>query len=109
MPKSLADVDPYVLDPETGLPLLPDGYFWRVRSAHFRGHAYVELRSSYLKRHWLFWKKRLSTKIHEEMILTPISRPRILKEARECVEAVQKHLVSDYSLLGDYPPKSLNA
>lgn len=107
MPKTLADINKHVLDPETGLPALPDGYFWRVRDANYKGHAYIELRSRYFIRHWLFWKKEASSKIHDELVLSPITRPRILREAHDVIDAVQANLVSDYSLIGDYPPKSL--
>lgn len=105
--KSLTECSAYDIDEETGLPALPEGYFWRVRDANYKGHAYVELRSTYKRRYWLFWKKLYSTKLHEEMVLAPITRPRVLKEAQDCIQAVQNHLVSDYSLIGDYPPKNL--
>lgn len=93
----------FVIDDETGLPVIPAvGHFFRVARVAF-GFWQVQIRR---KRKFWFSKKEETRTYGLE---TPITEDNILEGA---AQALTKWLerdknASNRSLLGDYPPKKL--
>lgn len=95
------------IDPATGLPQLPEGYFWRVRKdTFFRQYSYIEIR----KPGRLFGSKivvqatRHTEDIDEQEIRTFAD---MLSEELE--EKLNPKPRTEKNLFGDYPPKKLGA
>lgn len=88
----------YEIDESTGLPELPEGYFWRVTPGSGSRYVYLQMR----KRRWL------GSKLIDDSIL---------RKSEITVELVQRRATkilldfnpdSDYKkFVGDYPPKKL--
>jgi hypothetical protein len=112
------------INPETGLPSLPGGYFWRVENASrystdpsaiiVRLMQKIVRKVSYpVKLHW--WSLRYTTltnEEHEEVYITGhyakgVHPQAILDAANVCIKKWEQEKIRN-SLLGDYPPKSLN-
>jgi hypothetical protein len=89
-------------DPETGLPEVPEGYFWKVEKQYGR-MPYVTLRRRYGKLFGLF-NTGGSYKVGEKYIVE-LTEGRIregsYKVFREVFDSSSDHL------LGEYPPKKL--
>lgn len=88
-------------DATTGLPELPEGYFWRVRPGSLHMDK-LELR----KRVWFFSILQDSRVLHyytdTQRVLDP--RDEILRAARK----ILKEFVNPWeAFYGDYPPKRL--
>jgi hypothetical protein len=91
------------LDPASGLPLLPKGYFFRVKKGAFGVYPWVEIRHKI----WFFSEEVSGrwTSYHFDTVEEEISylAGALAKEFYErlYLEGTQKRLA------GDYPPKRL--
>jgi hypothetical protein len=93
-----------IIDPATGLPQLPEGYFWRVEKA-MPGSQYGYVRLMRRRKAWV-------PKVEASRIFTLTE----LTESELFSDAVQVYSDFDFegtaryrTLLGDYPPKTINA
>jgi hypothetical protein len=88
------------IDPNTGLPALPEGYFWRVKKSGNK-YGYVRL----MLRHKFWFATEQENRI---FVLNGYTKERLLSDTwavlREFDFAAAKSYVP---LLGDYPPKSI--
>jgi hypothetical protein len=90
------------IDPDTGMPALPDGQFWRVRQKYDdrAGHYVVELHT----------RKRRGSKLVGTIIvcryIADVTAGKVLIAARELLEAIASADERE-ALKGDYPPKRL--
>lgn len=95
--------------PETGLPELPAGHFWRVAPDDF-GYAVVEIRR----------KTRFGSRRHSATDVSLTGAPSAPVRVRDLTpEAIlesaswllerNRDLTRGLDLLGDYPPKRLGA
>lgn len=86
------------IDKATGLPALPDGYFWRVKKFGSGGYPLeVQLRSR------LLWFS-----IVEASQLSASDRGSIMNAARNAHQE-WRNRVATLDYIGDYPPKTLGA
>lgn len=102
-------IDPwgyFEMDDDTGLPATPEGMFFRVRRLRTQGYWHVELRR----------KTRYGSRVVEYTVedwdseYRPLSQETVLHDAAYVMWRLRdraKHN-HDLSLLGDYPPKTLN-
>lgn len=100
-----------MIDPETGLPELPEGYFFRVHTL-FSGSRfhYVTIYRKVEKRHFFFWTRTEDHKqIFSEMVHDGLNERSILRAARGCLDQWAEWKTGNPDLLGDYPPKKLGA
>lgn len=94
-------------NPATGLPVLPDGYFWRVTGPNIIKNFEIQIRL----------KRRIGSKRIADWHIYPEEfTPAGIREAARCVVTLdrewRRHRATvpenvDKSLLGDYPPKLL--
>jgi len=104
-------VEPVPIDPMTGMPAVPNGYFWRVRPVgsepKWAYYVYVELR-----------KKQIigSTQLARAMAdQADVYGPTLADAVKVTAERVYRENFArrtvptpEYvGILGDYPPKSL--
>lgn len=105
-------IDPwgyFEMDDATGLPATPDGMFFRVcRGRVLRGYWYVELR----RKTWYGSRVVESTPLDwdAETKRDVMSRESIVYNAGYVMWKLRERpeYTHDLSLLGDYPPKTLN-
>lgn len=94
--------DPVEYDEATGLPKLPEGYFWKVSKASLDGYHNVAIRKV-----WLCYP--FSTRV--EYTLTSNLTKKSLKTEAEYVfrnfEKKLRNAKTAKSLYGSYPPKKL--
>ena len=94
------------IDPATGMPAVPTGYFWRVKPTNY-GYV-VQLRH----------RRRLGSRYigHQPIsmrhdLVTPHKILDAAAYALTCDERISRHfgrsIGVDKSLMGDYPPKTL--
>jgi hypothetical protein len=111
------------IDPNTGLPLVPEDYFWRVLDKHWEWNAkippkvnlmrHVELKHTHRGRHW--WQPSyVVDESYDQVAYSQrtkdgkLTKETILDAAEEIMQwwadakARQK-------LVGDYPPKKLES
>ena len=91
-----------VLDSRTGLPKVPEGYFWRVYESDYGRYPYIALR----KEVTLFGARIGSRLIKEAMLSSTYND--VLEEAY----GVYRKVFSPQwytNVLGDYPPNKLDA
>jgi hypothetical protein len=84
-------------DPTTGLPELPEGFFWRVTDEG--KYSYVKLKKTRKR----FWAKTVADSIMETRKVT---KELIRSRAWSLLEGFRFE-GPDADLFGDYPPKSL--
>ena len=103
----------YLIDPATGLPEVGPNRFWRVLSEyHYDFGFYVGDKvqlievSTKLTR-WLKKEIRVEHVLATARIYDGTTKKNILTAANEALEDYQSREVRK-SLLGDYPPKSVN-
>ena len=98
----------YVIDEETGLPVLPEGFFWRVYKSHSNSKHY---RVGVFYRTWLGRRKLVHREAWSAGSLHKISPEDIRDTAHHALRQWDKHTGPESddwkSLLGDYPPKKL--
>ena len=110
------------IDPATGLPLLPPGYFWRVYAAEYTSKwVQVEVIKRSLVKRWVFFSSvkedvMASTSCrYNEYAASPVAKLRELAHytyttldlsGKLAAEAAAKKARVD-ATLGDYPPKRL--
>jgi hypothetical protein len=91
------------IDENTGLPALPEGYFWNVRK-DLEGDYHVTIRRG--------WHYLLSYKVQGSFIIRrPLTKESLSEKAKYVYGKWQDRVrvrESDDSLTGSYPPKSLN-
>lgn len=91
------------IDAGTGLPELPEGYFWRVKTGPLGIFPWVELRkktrfgSKKIDGSW--WSGNNFRSIEAEIVY-------LASRIFEQFEVAQER-ESKYHLIGDYPPKSI--
>lgn len=92
----------FEIDPNTGLPEVPEGFFFRVAKTGF-GYWQVQLRRR--RRGWFSKNEESATHVNER----PINRRWILDGAAYVITKYRERdpRKSDATLLGDYPPKKL--
>lgn len=117
--------DIYPIDPETGLPSLPEGYFWRVFEKYDRPRVGLYFRKETLTEVptlFGFLTGKTKTKVssvsrfindrHIDMTLQ-VPEAAILTAANHLLSHLPGHLLKETSPMdfksfyGDYPPKSL--
>lgn len=90
------------IDDKTGLPELPEGYFWRVKES-VSIFVDVEIR----KKWWVGSRQVAWTSMYRSQL----SKQKILECARYVLSKWRRDVTEtndSRALLGDYPPKSLN-
>lgn len=94
----------FVIDEATGLPLVPEKHFIRVRRS-MPGYWRLELR-----RKRPGWFSRVEESAVSDIQQKPITRDRVLEGAAYVLWRYAKRTngKSDLSLIGDYPPKALS-
>lgn len=97
------------VDPTTGMPVLPEGQFWRVKRIFFGQFWEVQLRQR-----GMFWSYKVESRTFGNE--APITRDNVLNGAGHCLKEVAERRAAHESakgepvgkdLLGDYPPKRL--
>lgn len=91
------------LDPATNMPVVPEGYFWRVDGVNRFGFAYVELRDhrgELIGSQPLYPEELTDKKVFE-------AAERMLRYNRNVLVHFGKVGAPNLSLVGDYPPKKL--
>lgn len=93
------------IDKTTGLPELPEGYFWQVTGRNIIGNFEVHLRKKVLG----FISKSI-----DYLQLVFLSEETVFNAARTLKSENWGTLypaldMNDYTLIGKYPPKSLGA
>lgn len=92
----------------TGLPELPDGYFWRVTRVGGKGYANALYLS--IRRKVLFFSVRVEYGMVRPYSWAPTVEEGLRKRAKSILEDWQESAISHPRLdtvLGDYPPKKL--
>lgn len=87
-----------MIDKETGMPVLPEGYFWRVTRGRGSQYVYLQMR----KRRWL------GSKAVDESIIRKheVTAELVVTRARRIL--LDFNPDSDYKqFVGDYPPNKL--
>lgn len=100
-----------MIDEATGLPALPEGFFFRVHEASYSSsYHYVTIYQKVQKR-FLFWTYTADVQhIFTERIYPFLTEDNIRKSARKCLQQWKDWDAAQASnLLGDYPPKKLGA
>lgn len=94
-----AEVYGTVMDPNTGMPEVPEGYFWRVKRG---GYYKLEVQ---LRKRW-FWQFSHSV---ESCPLDDATEWGVVNNAAYILERWNKRTLGPTvsGLLGDYPPKKL--
>ncbi|UDL16613.1 hypothetical protein SEA_ATUIN_219 [Arthrobacter phage Atuin] len=87
------------IDHTTGLPKLPEGYFWRVKMSYNYPHVCIRRNVT------LLGMKLWSYEVKESLILS-LTESDIRREANKLYTKTFGTDV-DRTLLGDYPPKKL--
>jgi hypothetical protein len=93
------------LDPNTGFPEVPEGYFWEINHSALPGYYRLELRR---KLFWIF-----SEQVEFTVVEPPLSSALLNEEAKYVLHKWEKakHLatIEDASnaYVGKYPPKNL--
>ncbi len=91
------------IDENTGLPSLPEGYFWHVRK-DLEGDYHVTIRRG--------WHYLLSYKVEGLWIVRePLTRNNVSYKAQRVYDKWQTRVANksvDKELTGSYPPKTLN-
>lgn len=101
------------LDENTGLPALPDGYFWRVRYEGVYGD-YVKMSVMRKPKYRFLWSWAVEDARLYASIFTDDNAEELLIKLAGRVHArfIETLRPSSYQTvkkyLGDYPPKSLN-
>jgi hypothetical protein len=103
--------------PETGLPALPEDLFWSVLESNYGG-AYVELRRKRLGTR-AFSKRLGRAPVYEQrdsgwspcLTAMPVERltAEDIRRAAERILERRERVARGRALLGDYPPKRLEA
>jgi hypothetical protein len=88
----------FVIDSTTGLPVAPEGMWWRV-TRRSGGYWRVKLMTGHQ-----FFRRTVKSSISGPG--TPITRSNILEGAGYCLYQFQKS-GDERSLIGNYPPKKL--
>lgn len=88
-----------MIDQNTGLPGLPDGFFWRITRG--AGSEYVELQIR--RRRWFGSKKCADWPIQKSRV----SVRTILEAAQYALDRFDKSGKRHKRFVGDYPPKKL--
>lgn len=92
-------------DPNTGLPEVPEGYFWQIKHAAISGYFRLELRK---KLFWIFTER-----IEFTLVSPPLSPALLNREADHVLEkweeSKQRVAIESSSsvYIGKYPPKNL--
>jgi len=96
------------MDETTGLPELPEGYFFRVhKQSSYSKYHYVTMFRKKQKR-FLFWTYTRNVElIFNDMIHPTLTKENVRQAAINCTRQWERWKSSDGSLVGDYPPKSL--
>ena len=96
------------LDPNTGFPEVPEGYFWEIKHSILPGYYRLELRRNRGKLFWSF------TEVVEFTVVEPPLSPALLNEEAKYVlhkweEAKNRAAIegASDSYIGTYPPKNL--
>lgn len=90
----------YALDASTGLPVLPEGHFWRIRRS-LHPYAYIEVRE----------KRRFGSRKITEIIAMQDELENRSVVLRKCAQALTQHRERierarpKFTGYGDYPPK----
>lgn len=104
------------VDPATGLPELPEGYFWRVRRApekHLSAFAYIELCTQRIEAYG--WKKKKTRTVTVVVDYSTVSYVSLTEDLIWDHTVVR---IKDWAgppkpdarkLLGTYPPKKLGS
>lgn len=89
------------IDETTGLPELPEGYFWRIKKDIYP-FAQVQIR----KQGRFFSYKKYSSPLYRSSLEYPRA---IVKTAEYAIESWQRQnkILGDNDVYGDYPPKKL--
>lgn len=101
------------IDPTTGLPELPEGYFWKVsRTENPYGLSeepvFVELmRTSTFDGVLVLYRRVTRFTPFEEYVDFRDLKPRHIRSTAKSVYRAWKRLQRSEELLGDYPPNSL--
>lgn len=85
------------LDKETGLPALPEGYYWKVQA--YGGHTLI-IRLMRVRKYWL------DAELGWESTFNSEGKRGLLKAAWEVLSVIREKETT-VSLVGKYPPKSL--
>lgn len=103
----LSEIDPDITDPDTGLPKLPENYFFRVKKES-TGFPYIYImRKRKIKILWLF-PVTITEVMEDRYISGGLFKRNIKTVAARVVNDLKKRVLGDTSLYGDYPPKSLD-
>lgn len=99
------------IDVNTGLPELPEGYFFRVaKRSTYSEYYYVTVYRKVKKKRFFFWTYEKDVEqIFNNMIHPTLNERNIRDAAYKCVQDWDNWKARDTSLLGDYPPKKLGA
>lgn len=91
------------MDDKTGMPAVPEGYFWRVKK-NFLGGGFWEVQ---LRQRGAFWSSRVTSRHYGAG--DRIDREHILMGAAFALARWQESASNPdgSALLGDYPPKKL--
>jgi hypothetical protein len=100
-----------LIDPATGMPPIPDGYFWRVKGPGYLGDYYVvQLRER--RTHLPQLSRRIGWTVIKRTNFNPESVRDAAWYALTYDHAILAHFGSlvpiRYDLIGDYPPKRIN-
>lgn len=97
--------EPVYIDPETGLPAVPEGYFWRISETSSADWWRIELRK---RRRW--GSRRIAAD-HRLYPAWDFDTPELFEDGarrRAAVLWVDHFAAKDaQKYLGDYPPKAL--
>ena len=98
-----------MIDPNTGLPELPEGYFFRVHESYAGSkHHYVTVYRKVEKRSFFFWTRTVDQKqIFSQLVFNGLNERSIRTAAQECMIQWAEWKAGNPDLLGDYPPKKL--
>ena len=103
----------FKIDPSTGLPALAPNQFWRVEPVYdgeysfSRGDAVKLVETSTVVTKWLKTEKQVDRVLATAMVTGNTSKESIFQAALSALKDFNARNVRN-SLLGDYPPRSVN-
>lgn len=90
-----------MIDEQTGFPVLPEGFFWRVTRGVWSEYVYLQIR-----RRRLIGSVRHADSILRKSEVTPA---KLRYSAGRCLEEFDPSGAKHKAFVGDYPPKRLRS